>query len=595
MPDIEDMTPGQVLADASVAEFIKSLGLGIAEAQQALDENSVNQIAHFVEPRDSLGGKSLLDLGLSPAFYHYQHADISCSLQISLRIEKDFGLDLNLSGNFGDNSTTSDSSHETESESSSGSRTASSHREAKVEISMRSQGALQVGGSNFQLQGQTPLARIEDLAARIRGDAASGVGRVLPTHECEPVNPQVNPPHGSVVVTPNTVAFLGAGRFSRAMIRIAQVPASDETYTLKSGTSVVVQPGANLRAHAEAVAARIQTLGYSTVLAGGPGENGYLTFVRHEHDIDRYDSPAGYRSPEQDEQIQMLAAFLIQTGETVDIEGFTDRSGPNSYNVQLGQRRALYCRDRLRALGVPDGQMTVVQSRGEQRWADAGQADGQRVEDHRIVTFRLREDNDYIIFVRGDSTHDIVRAEVAPNKLSTPTAHENGFIYVYRPVGSQDLTGQSRKVVIAGQNFPLRGVAAGGAAEHAPESYAANLAADINANQAAGVRAWATGNVVHLCPEGSKFTLILVTETNREISLSGSDDVTVTEQFSRSRTRDVSQQRTGNRTVAVGASLGIRYQKQFEMNVTGNSTITARLVSIPAPPEFLATIKEFLS
>lgn len=593
MPDIEDMTPGQVLADASVAEFIKTLGLGIAEAQTALDENSVNQIAHFVEPRDSLGGKSLLDLGLSPAFYHYQHADISCSLQISLRIEKDFGLDLNLSGNFGDTSTSSDSSRETESESSSSSRTATSHREAKVEISMRSQGALQVGGSNFQLQGATPLARIEDLAARIRGDAASGVGRVLPTHECEPVNPQVNPAHSSVVVTPNTVAFLGAGRFSRALIRIAQVPASDETYTLKSGTSVVVQPGANLRAHAEAVAARIQTLGYTTVLAGGP--DGYLTFVRHEHDIDRYDSPPGYRSPEQDEQIQLLAAFLIQTGESIDIEGFTDRSGPSSYNVQLGQRRGLYVRERLRALGVNDAQMTVVQSRGEQRWADQNLPDGQRVEDHRIVEIRLRQDNDYLIFVRGDATHDIVRAEVAPNKLSTPTVHENGFIYVYRPIASQDLTGQSRKVVIAGQNFPLRGAPAAGAAEHAPESYAANLAADINANQAAGVRAWATGNVVHLCPEGSKFTLILVTETNREISLSGTDDVTVTEQFSRSRTRDVSQQRTGNRTVAVGASLGLRFQKQFEMNVSGNSTITARLVAIPAPPEFLATIKEFLS
>ena len=31
MPDIQDMTPGEVLAEASVAEFIKALGLSIAE------------------------------------------------------------------------------------------------------------------------------------------------------------------------------------------------------------------------------------------------------------------------------------------------------------------------------------------------------------------------------------------------------------------------------------------------------------------------------------------------------------------------------------------------------------------------------------
>ena len=84
MPDIADMTPGEVLTEASVAEFIKALGLSIAQAQKALDENSVDQIGEFIRPREGLDGRSLLDLGLSPAFYHYQHADVSCSMQLSL-------------------------------------------------------------------------------------------------------------------------------------------------------------------------------------------------------------------------------------------------------------------------------------------------------------------------------------------------------------------------------------------------------------------------------------------------------------------------------------------------------------------------------
>ncbi|HMU67197.1 MAG TPA: hypothetical protein PKE57_08630, partial [Cellvibrionaceae bacterium] len=110
MAEYDGLTPGQVLADASVAEFIKSLGIGIAEAQRALDENSVQQIAEFIEPREGLGGKTLLDLGLSPAFYHYQHADITCSMQLSLRVQKDLSLGLNLNGSFSDNTSNSSNS-----------------------------------------------------------------------------------------------------------------------------------------------------------------------------------------------------------------------------------------------------------------------------------------------------------------------------------------------------------------------------------------------------------------------------------------------------------------------------------------------------
>ena len=84
MADLSEMTPGEVLADSSVAEFIKELGLGVAAAQVALDDNSVRQMEIFTRRREDLGDRSLLDLGLMPAFYHYQHADITCSMQIRM-------------------------------------------------------------------------------------------------------------------------------------------------------------------------------------------------------------------------------------------------------------------------------------------------------------------------------------------------------------------------------------------------------------------------------------------------------------------------------------------------------------------------------
>ena len=591
MADLDEMTPGEILAEASVADFIKALGLSIAEAQTALDENSVNQIAHFVEPRPALDGRSLLDLGLSPAFYHYQHADVAVALQLSLKVEESTGVDLNLSGNFGDGSTSNNNSHESESETSSGSSTSTTHREARVEIAMSTQGALTVGGNRFELSGADPQARIESLAERLRSDSGGDVARALPTHECGPVNPAITPSHSRIVTTPNSVAFLGAGLYSRAIIRISEVPASAETFTLKSGTSVDVPPAADVRAYTDAVAAAITGLGYGTIVAAGP--DGYLLRLTHEFDQPRYNQNPSYE-PSQDETVQTLAAFLIDTGMNVNIEGFTDRSGPADYNLRLGQARGTYVRDRLLQLGVPSGQLNLIQSRGEQEWADAGAPDGTPNEAHRLVRISMADRSDYLIFVGGNASHEIVRAEVRPDRFSEPLGTTNGFIYVYKPQ-TGDLTGSSRRVDVGGQRFPLRGDASGSFGQHAAESYAANLAADINANDTAEVHAWAEGNVVHLCPEGSRWSLTLLTTQSREISMSGTEDVTVTQAFSRSRSRDVTTQSTGNRTVAVGASLGVRHSRQFETNVTGNSSISARIVAVPAPPEFLATIKDYLS
>ena len=76
--------------------------------------------------------------------------------------------------------------------------------------------------------------------------------------------------------------------------------------------------------------------------------------------------------------------------------------------------------------------------------------------------------------------------------------------------------------------------------------------------------------------------------------VSSSESITVTEQFERTSAQRETQRRTGNHTVAVGATFSMHESKKFELEVTGNSSISARLVSIPAPPEFLETIRTFL-
>lgn len=245
-------------------------------------------------------------------------------------------------------------------------------------------------------------------------------------------------------------------------------------------------------------------------------------------------------------------------------------------------------RNRLIANGVPAGQLPAVQALGEDRWNRQG-IDDTEVQAHRVVEL-IPVTDDHFIWVDGDNSNQL--DGVTPDQLGGNDAGTNGWVYVYDALGLGTLNGET--VTIKGQTFTLSGTAIGGHAADTPQAFALNLANLVNANASVRVKASAAGNVTNLCNEGDSFRLILVTSSSREISLSATSGITVTQQFSRSSSSSGTTANTGNRTVAIGASVDVRYGRQFEMNVTGNSSISARLVSIPAPPQFLETIKEFL-
>src|SRR5829696_1894983 len=100
MPDLEEMTPGQILADTNVATFIESLALGIAHAQRELDRNSLETAVAIASERPEFSDRSLLDLGFSPTFYHFQYADVEVSLQITMRVERQTSVRVGVSADF---------------------------------------------------------------------------------------------------------------------------------------------------------------------------------------------------------------------------------------------------------------------------------------------------------------------------------------------------------------------------------------------------------------------------------------------------------------------------------------------------------------
>ncbi len=568
MANYDGLTPGQVLADASVAEFIKELGLGIARAQQELDDNSVRQMQAFTEVRDDLGERSLLELGLMPAFYHYQHADVSVSLQLRLEVGKRDEFGFSASARLGDTRQQSASSSTTESESESGTRVET--RQARLAYQADATGTLTVNGTQVVPSGTEPRARLGSLLDQLTG--RQDVDAMVYSPPDTSLSISSDAPDSQVVTTSRSVAFTFDSH-ANGLITIPDNVATD--YVLNAGTTVSTSAQSDLKAYAEHVQASIPS-DFTTRLhpphASGEPRFGLL-FNTGE---------AVFRSEEDRRGLTELAWCLAATGEAVRIEGMTDRQGAADKNLLLGTERGRFVEQFLIANGVSESQIELVDSRGEGRAADANDDDGEANQQWRVTWILTPERDDYWLSVRsqGSATLD----GVAPDLQGGGSG--NGFVFLWQPA-SPDLSAFS--VTVEGQAFPLDGSAVAGHAANAAEAYAHHLAAALNAT--ATLRANRLGPVVEVMRATDTYDIKLFSATSEQVELTGSEGLTVTEQFSRTRTRQVESREGSSTAVAVGVSVDKRESRQFNMAVTGNSQITARLASVPPPELFVEAIQ----
>lgn len=581
MADLEEMTPGEVLADTSVADFIRELGLGIAAAQAALDDNSVRQMELFTTRRDDLGGRSLLDLGLTPSFYHYQHADISTSMQIRMEVGRSDEFGFGIRAGINDNQRSSESGTESSSSTTSGSR-----RSKKARLSMRadSTSALTIDGApTLTPDGSTPTDRLLDLQRRL---AAGGgdVDRLIFRPPTTRPDMSLRTATDKVVVNSPTVAFLRPNANS-ALIRIrenadtAYLVHDDSGGPLTVSTSAVA--GGSVDDYANQVSQAFIDAGYRTLLLE-PGSRVELATVNYETNVHAL-------SDDQMDELRRVAGALKATGQRVEIEGFTDRVDDADYNLDLGESRARGVHEFLGAQGVPADQLRLADppSRGEEPAAEAGEADGNENEEWRRTVVFATPLEEHWLFVTSGADFD--PAVVAPSAIgNVASGPPNAYLHLYRP---EALALSGNGVTIDGAGFDFAGGSVDGNAAGSAEAYAENLTRAINATD--DHRAWREGNVVRVARSGDRFEIRLYATTNRQVAVQESSDFTIEEQFSETRSSVESRDQEENRAIAVGVSVDARFSRQFNMEVTGNSSISARLVSIPAPPEFLEQIRAF--
>lgn len=581
MADLSEMTPGEVLADSSVAEFIKELGLGVAAAQVALDDNSVRQMEIFTRRREDLGNRSLLDLGLMPAFYHYQHADITCSMQIRMEVGKsdEFGFGARFGLNDTSGGTSSESTTETTSE------TVNQRETRSAQMSMRSDStsvfALE-GGTQITPAGNNPFARIADLRRQLMaGD--SGIDTILADPPNTRPEMSLNSPTSKVLVNSPTVAFMRPDA-DNALIRITSNTATD--YVVNGSLTINTTAQADVPAYAEHVAVQFRAQGFDVgyiqpATAAASGITRTFPFETGSPDL----------TPEMEAYYALNASNITTINRPVEIVGFTDlqryRQGDSDQrNLELGRARAKAVQRFLRANGVSDALTpdSGIKSEGTTAARAAGNSEGQDNPDFRVVRIRIQGLTEH--FVAAGNAADFDPAQIAPSNIGGGSA-PNAYVNLY-DMEALSLTGNG--VTIDGTSFDFVG-SANGSGPGTARSYANNLAEAVNATSTHS--AWAQGNVVTVSRAADTFTVRMYTTSSEQIRIAESSAFTVTRQFTRN-TRSVQQRdRNENRTIAVGVSVDGRFSRQFNMQVTGNSTISARLVSIPAPPEFLEQIRAF--
>ncbi|MEN9931498.1 MAG: hypothetical protein RIS17_71 [Pseudomonadota bacterium] len=82
------------LLSAPLPQIIERLGLSIAEAQGALDRNSIAMAQAMAETEIELGGErtNLIALGFTPTFYSFTEATVEAKLSFSMQETTELGI-----------------------------------------------------------------------------------------------------------------------------------------------------------------------------------------------------------------------------------------------------------------------------------------------------------------------------------------------------------------------------------------------------------------------------------------------------------------------------------------------------------------------
>lgn len=601
MADIKDFKEGaNILQNVDVGNIFTSLALGIAEAQEKLDNNSVAQIIKLSEQK--IGDKSLLELGFVPAFYAFTEANINASISLKMAMKESLDVNVKLNASYtNDNSLTKDQAEFINSNKfskgynenkSSKSITLKASETNKVKIENESIAIKQEEGcvkmiEKFEdkvlenekisevLHEIHSEQTIENKSKKLNVSVVNGYVCISQPHI-------VSTDYGVLKITDYATDLeikLDGGNTNKfnvitdlsTTLPVANTANTGIVYGFSKDGTYWELDGAVWKQTKLEIFFKHDDERDVTNKAIRLGDRLYFdTDVRTAGDVNN--TPV-INSGSLLAILKKLNTVLGLTSETVTIVGETDSSGKDAYNEKLGMRRAMAFKTLLTKLGCNPTSI------GETK-AKAGGDDVKNATNRRAsITLPA----DYIVFEGGKIKTTATPEINAIKKNKFIVLKETAFFV------SGDKTIRYGQTAI---NFTT-------------EDSLTNVETDLKSKS----NTYLFENrheVLHLLHKESLLKFSVFTKDASQIKIEKEeqrdenhdikeDSILINEVFNQESAskRDVSNSDTGS-TVAIGGSVDVRYARQFEMSMEGNASMSAKMVALPPPEGFTQFILKSL-
>lgn len=595
MSNITNFSEGaSILQQVDVSDIFKNLALGIADAQQKLDDNSVAQVIRLSQTQ--INGVSLLQLGFAPVFYAFQYADISASINLKMAMKESlefgFGIDLKLSNQKGYTSSdqqflSKDSYSETKEE-----------YKASRDLNFKANEKNNVKIENKYFKQREDLeskSRLEQFKEDIVAETSvEHIFEEVETHtlshnesrgidvwidrgflRIEPgihfnktgvgvLRIQDYSNNKSINVDGSSNIFTLDGDLETTMPdaetansgTVYGVSKTGDFWELESGNWVPISSKIYFQYNKDAIT-------YTDNLKDGPDDGTPLT---HAH-------PAG-SADNKNHTIHALihqALRLIQTNDPdarITITGVTDpKGGKSGANMSLAKRRAENVANHIFGSAAPVNVTTSI----------INNASGNSDLLQRYAQIELNAD--YIIFIGGN-----INLDATPEKSSSS---KNKFVYLDAdPAGFKTLSVKYGSYTL---NYTASSLFSDiidytkGVLEK--DSYDEREDRHYFLNDEAIVK-------FHLYTYESED--IAIEHDDEESSSESSSENTFLSSQTRNKQSELNNAISSNsqsNSFALGANVDFRMAKQFEMSMEGNASMSARLVAVPAPEAFTEFIQ----
>lgn len=611
MSDLTNFSEGaSILQQVDVSDIFTNLAMGIAEAQQKLDDNSIAQAIKLAET--NIDGESLLSLGFAPVFYAFQYADISASINLRMglkeALEFGFGLDVQLSNQKGYTT-----ANRTFLSSNSYSETSEEYKSVRqLNFRAKEKKAIKINNKFIsQSESLVSKSRLENFKHKIKTEASVDQvyeeiqSRTLTENKSVGVDVWMD---GGFLRVEEGLHFnkLGVGVFkinsftTPTTIDVDGEDGTNASFAMPvdfldasldatagsagSGTTLyALTKEGDLHAKFGSVWVKLSSKLYFPYnsdeitigknLNDGPNDASSLTFTYPNPIVD-----ADNQNHNQHPLIHKVLR-LIQSHDSdvsITITGMTDpKGGDNPKNKSLAKRRAEKLCNHIFGSAAPvNVEIDTITN-------TAGASDLLK----RHATIKLN--SDYLIFIDGKVTQD-----ASPAKASTGA---NKFVYADRTTSTVTPTPES--------TFILLDVMYGSTTLQASAADFTEIWDSVQESLETHSHEAISTDLHYSLDDEAIVKLHLLSNKSEEISIAensesesqGSENQssylwakTKNESAAESESSSNSNQ---SKSFAFGASVDFRMSRQFEMSMEGNSAMSARLVALPAPDGFRAFLE----